>query len=112
VKLLLDENLSRHLIRHLSDCFPAVHVSDVGLESATDEAVWDYAKQHSHVIVSKDSDFHQRSFLYGAPPKVIWINTGNQSTNQIASLVRNNVAAIRDFAKQRESTFLILGKKA
>ena len=25
-------------------------------------------------IVSKDADFHQRSFLFGHPPKVIWVS--------------------------------------
>jgi predicted nuclease of predicted toxin-antitoxin system len=25
------------------------------------------------MIVSKDSDMHQRSFVFGHPPKVIWV---------------------------------------
>ncbi|MFN2406960.1 MAG: hypothetical protein ABR594_12965 [Pyrinomonadaceae bacterium] len=27
--------------------------------------------------MSKDSDMHQRSFLLGAPPKVVWVRLGN-----------------------------------
>ncbi len=46
----------------------SVHVRDVGLAPADDEAVWTYAAAHDLVIVSKDSDFRQRSFLRGAPP--------------------------------------------
>jgi predicted nuclease of predicted toxin-antitoxin system len=34
--------------------------------------------------VSKDTDFHQRSFLFGGPPKVVWIRLGNCSTEDIA----------------------------
>ncbi len=31
------------------------------------------------MIVTKDSDYHELSILYGAPPQVIWLKTGNQS---------------------------------
>ncbi|MCB9373309.1 MAG: DUF5615 family PIN-like protein [Microthrixaceae bacterium] len=35
MKLLLDQNLSRHLVRHLRDVFPeSEHVSDLGLDGA------------------------------------------------------------------------------
>jgi predicted nuclease of predicted toxin-antitoxin system len=81
VKLLFDQNLSHRLVKALASEFPeSVHVRDVGLEKALDEPVWEYAKANSFVIVSKDSDFHQRSFLFGHPPKVVWIRRGNCST--------------------------------
>jgi predicted nuclease of predicted toxin-antitoxin system len=44
----------------------------LGLRGATDTAVWEYAKVEGFVLVSKDNDFRQRSFQYGAPPKVVW----------------------------------------
>jgi len=63
VKLLFDQNLSFRLVSNLSDWFPgSVHVKEVGLASASDTKIWNYAKQHGFVIVSKDTDFHQRSF--------------------------------------------------
>jgi len=39
-------------------------------------------QQHGFVIVSKDSDFQQRSLLYGNPPKVVWIRLGNSSVKE------------------------------
>ena len=84
MKFLFDENLSPRLVAGLSDVFPAsVHVRDVGLARATDAAIWRYARGHDLAIVSKDSDFHQVSFLRGAPPKVIWIRRGNCTTADI-----------------------------
>jgi predicted nuclease of predicted toxin-antitoxin system len=72
VKLLLDENLSPRLVGSLSDVFPgSVHVRDFGLARADDAAIWDYARDHDLTIVSKDSDFHQVSFLRGPPPEVV-----------------------------------------
>jgi predicted nuclease of predicted toxin-antitoxin system len=73
VRLLFDENLSHHLVELLANCYrESTHVRDVGLGRADDEAVWNYAAARGLTIVSKDSDFHQRSLLYGPPPKVVW----------------------------------------
>jgi len=74
LKLLFDQNLSRHLPRHLADLYPdSQHVAEVNLEKADDSAIWDYAREMGLTIVSKDADFQQRSLLYGAPPKFIWL---------------------------------------
>ncbi len=73
VKLLFDEDLSPRLVADLAHEFPdSLHVRDIGLERAMDEAVWDYARDNGLVIVWRDADFHQLSFLFGHPPKVIW----------------------------------------
>lgn len=65
MKLLFDENLSHKFVRLLADLFPdSVHVRDVGLKAADDPLVWDYAKNNDLMIVSKDSDMHQRSFVF------------------------------------------------
>jgi len=64
VKLLLDENLPHRLVSTLVAEFPgSSHVSEVGLSSSSDEELWRYASEHGFTIVSKDSDFHQMSFL-------------------------------------------------
>jgi predicted nuclease of predicted toxin-antitoxin system len=56
----------------VADLFPnSTYVREVGLKEAEDPVVWEYAKQQSFMIVSKDADFHQRSFLLGFPPKVV-----------------------------------------
>jgi len=66
VKLLFDQNLSRRLVDHCRDAFPgSVHVSSLGLETATDREIWDYAGVHEYVAMSKDSDFRQLAFLRG-----------------------------------------------
>ena len=58
MKLLFDQNLSRHLVKAFAKEFPgSTHVLHVGLERATDGPVWEYAKQNGFVIVSKDADF-------------------------------------------------------
>jgi predicted nuclease of predicted toxin-antitoxin system len=66
MRLLFDENLSHNLVSLLADPFPdSVHVREVGLKASDDPAVWEYAKNNELLIVSKDSDMHQRSFVFG-----------------------------------------------
>ncbi len=73
-----------------------MHVRDVGLASADDVAVWEYANQNALTIVSKDGDFHQRSFLYGHPPTVI------------ERMLRDHHADIGVFLADPEAAFLAL----
>jgi predicted nuclease of predicted toxin-antitoxin system len=109
MKLLFDENLSPQLVRLLNDLFPgSIHVRDVGLKAADDPVVWKYAKDNSLIICSKDSDMHQRSFVLGYPPKVIWVRLGNCSTSDVASLLRKRLEAIEDFAVDDYASFLML----
>lgn len=91
VKLLLDANLSYRLLRRLASVFPASqHVGRITLPSRTDHSVWDYAGFHDFMIVSKDNDFRQLSFLKGPPPKVIWLSIGNAGTDAIGDLLYRN----------------------
>jgi predicted nuclease of predicted toxin-antitoxin system len=110
VKLLLDHNLSYRLVPALHTLYPgSVHARDVGLQMATDEAVWSYARAHDLVIVSKDVDFHQRSLVFGAPPRLVWIRRGNCSTDEILALLRTHHPELLAFEADQEATFLALG---
>jgi len=72
MKLLFDQNLSPRLPQLLADLYQgSVHVREVGLLDAQDSEIWAYAKLGGFAIVSKDSDFQQRSLLCGSPPKFI-----------------------------------------
>ena len=109
MKLLFDENLSPRLVNFLSTPFlGSVHVRDVGLAQADDEAIWTYAKDNGFAIVSKDSDFQQRSFVSGAPPKVIWIQRGNCTTTDIVTLLQDYHLVLHEFEKNTGAAFLEL----
>jgi predicted nuclease of predicted toxin-antitoxin system len=59
--------------------------------------------------VSKDTDFYQRSLLYGAPPKVIWLRAGNAPTKEIPTLLKGRYVVIRHFNDDPSAAFLKLG---
>lgn len=109
MKLLFDENLSPKLVAALADVFPdSAHVDRVGLGSANDGTVWEYARQHDFTLVSKDSDFHEKSLLHGYPPKVIWLKHGNCANKQIEMLLRNKAEQINAMINDSEAAFMIL----
>ena len=111
MRLLFDENLSRSLCDRLRDVFPgSEHVYFRGLERADDAVVWEYAKAHQRVIVTKDSDFHQLSFLYGPPPKVVWLRVGNSSTDMIEAVIRRNRTRILELDANFEAAILSLDR--
>lgn len=109
MKLLFDQNLSRRLEDSVRNAFPdSTHVIAEGLESSTDQQVWDYAREHGFVIISKDSDFRQLAFLYGPPPKVIWLRTGNASTAQVLQVILDRTDAIEGFADNEDEALLVI----
>jgi len=109
VKLLFDQNLSDRLVGILADEYPgSVHVRNVGLARADDEEVWRYALDQGLAITSKDSDFHQRSLVRGHPPKVVWLQTGNCSTERISDLLRRHQPDLEAFDADPLASFLVL----
>jgi predicted nuclease of predicted toxin-antitoxin system len=109
MKLLLDQNVSSDLVRRLSDLFPgSAHVKDLQMMKSDDDAIWSFARDNGMVIVSKDSDFQQRSLLHGAPPKVVWLKVGNCPTSRIETLLRERSAELHTFEEDRLQSLLIL----
>jgi predicted nuclease of predicted toxin-antitoxin system len=109
MKLLFDQNLSPRLVRLLADIYPdSIHVREVGLRDADDLAIWQYAKVQGYAVVSKDSDFQQRSLLHGAPPKFIWLRVGNCTVKRIESLLRSHSAAIHTFNLDESKSHLMV----
>lgn len=109
MKLLLDENLSPRLVASIRDLYPdSCHVEDCELLCATDEEIWRYAGQNDFVIVTKDSDFSERSALHGSPPKVIWLRIGNCTTDRAGFVLRDAFPRIQPFLAAKEESCLVL----
>ena len=109
VKLLLAQNLSYRLVEGLAPLYPdSSHVRMHGLKNAADDTVWDFARQQGFIIVSEDSDFYQRSLLFGSPPKVIWIRRGNCRTETIEQILKVRYSDIEQFYRDQHHSHLIL----
>ena len=95
MKLLLDENLARQLVPELEQAYPGTpQVVLVGLERATDRELWNYAKQHGFVLVSKDSEFHELCLIQGPPPQLVWLKCCNMGREAILRILLDRQADI------------------
>ncbi|MEG4406298.1 DUF5615 family PIN-like protein [Microcoleus sp. MON2_D5] len=84
------------------------YIKTLGLTNTDDAEIWEYATTNDFVIVSKDSDFHQRSLLYGHPPKFIYLRVGNCSTSKIVQVLQDEIDIISQFGDREAESILVL----
>lgn len=99
MKLLIDENISYRLVFRLVSVFPDTkHVKDFGLIHTNDHIIFVQARALGFdAIVTMDDDFQNILLERGVPPKIIWIRTGNCSTQYLADVILRNETIIRAF---------------
>jgi len=84
LKLLLDENLSRRLLPALQARFPgSSQVTLLGLQSASDAALCEYAAEHGYVLCSKDDEFHRLVAARGYRPRLVHVALGNAGNDRV-----------------------------
>jgi predicted nuclease of predicted toxin-antitoxin system len=98
-RLLIDENLPAGLAEAVGGL--TLHATDVG-PRLTDEELWEWAKREGCVIVTKDADFFDKLALCGAPPKVVWIRTGNMCRIDLVAFLAQRWARIQTLLDQAE----------
>ena len=109
MKLRFDQNVSPKLVGRLADLFPgSSHVQNESLDSAEDDAIWRFALSNGFAIVSKDVDYNNMSVVRGCPPKVVWLLTGNCSTQQLESIFRSRFPDITAFDQDPNAGTLAL----
>jgi predicted nuclease of predicted toxin-antitoxin system len=103
MKLLFDQNISFRITKRLIDLFPdCKHVSECGLMDCEDSDIWAYARSNNFSIVTFDSDFYDISIINGHPPKILWLRSGNLSTNEIVTLLKINKDMIEKFIGSKD----------
>lgn len=89
MNLLIDESLQHDLARLLGQAgHNAVHVTDLGLRGAPDEALLAKAAHDDRVIVTADTDFGTLLALTGASePSVILLRRSGRRTTERTDIV-------------------------
>ena len=89
MKLLLDQGLPRSAVPLLKQYgIDAVHVGDVGLSTADDRVILEFAQVNGFVIVTLDADFHTILALTGASlPSTIRIRIEGLRASALADLL-------------------------
>ncbi len=60
-----------------------VHIND----KLKDSEIWEYAKENTLTIVTKDTDFSDMIMMNNPPPKVIHIKIGNMKIKEFHQLI-------------------------
>jgi predicted nuclease of predicted toxin-antitoxin system len=105
--LLFDQNISFRIKKLLESSFPnCKHLSDFGLINKSDKEIWDFAKKNSLTIVSFDADFYDFSIIWNHPPKIIWVRTQNQTTQNLYELLHKYEDSVKDFLQDQSMACL------
>ena len=98
MRLIFDQNISHRILNLLPGQFKeSTSVKKENLIDSSDRVIWDFAKINNFTIVTQDSDFNDLNSLYGFPPKIIWIRTGNLRNEDLANLLQIHFHEILDF---------------
>jgi len=93
MRFLCDVHISYKIANHLKSFgFEAVHVNEILNKSETkDSEICKYADIHNFILITKDSDFRDSYFIKKTPRKLIKINLGNISNEELKRLLSDNI---------------------
>jgi len=98
MKFLVDNALSPYIAEQLRDLgYDAVHVRDLGMAAAADDAVFQLAGQENRVILSADTDFGTLLALSGASnPSVVIFRQCDKRPPVVLALFLANLPRITE----------------
>ena len=96
MKLWIDAQLSPHLAPWISErwAIEAYSVRRLGLLSASDQEIFDRAKDENVVLMTKDEDFCRLLQQQGAPPRILWVTVGNTSNRHLKQVLEKTFEAL------------------
>ncbi len=78
IRFVIDAQLPPGLaIRLRERGYPAEHVNRVGLDNASDLAIWTHARRARAVLITKDEDFVTLALREPSGPQLVWLRIGN-----------------------------------
>jgi len=95
VRFIVDAQLPPALVGFIEDDgHEAIHVSELGLESASDQRIWQTAAEQNAVIITKDEDFIRLRSLRSDGPAIVWVRIGNTTRPALLRIFRVNFRKI------------------
>jgi predicted nuclease of predicted toxin-antitoxin system len=97
MRFLCDVHISYKIVNFLCSLgHEAIHVNEILQKSQTkDSDISKYADLKDFILISKDSDFKGSFFIKRTPKKLIKINLGNISNQNLIEILSNNIAKIQ-----------------
>ncbi len=107
MRFLCDVHISYKFVKYLVSLgFEVTHVNKILDKWFTkDKEICDYADAHDLILITKDSDFRDSFFINNSPKKLIKINLGNISNQELIQIISDNIGSISKLSTK--SSFLI-----
>ena len=102
MKFLCDVHIPIKLSKFIDENgFTSIHVNNI-LErwNTKDEDIMKYADENDLILISKDSDFKSSFFINKSPKKLIKINLGNISNNELLDIFKTILPQIISLSLQ------------
>ncbi|OFY67580.1 MAG: hypothetical protein A3H98_03595 [Bacteroidetes bacterium RIFCSPLOWO2_02_FULL_36_8] len=98
MKFLGDVHISYKIIKHLVSLgFEAIHVNEIlDRWNTRDQDICTYADSNDCIVITKDSDFRDSFFIKQTPKKLIKINLGNISNQDLIKILSENIIPIKN----------------
>lgn len=102
MKLLLDQGLPRSTVQKLHRLgLEAVHVGELGLASASDASILEFAREKELVVVTLDADFHALLAFAGAiGPSAIRVRIEGLRAEELANLLTKALEVCSEEVRQ------------
>ena len=76
------------------------------MSDSDDRVIWMHCATNHFIVVTQDSDFADMAAVLGPPPKVLWLRCGNQPTDVIEQLLREQFQTIEVFVDDETAACL------
>jgi predicted nuclease of predicted toxin-antitoxin system len=96
MKFLCDVHISYKIVKYLNSAgHETIHVNHILDKWKTkDKDICKFADQHGLILITKDSDFRDSFFISNTPTKLVKINLGNISNQELIKLISENIEFI------------------
>ena len=107
MRFLCDVHISYKVVKHLISLgFKTTHVNEIlDKWNTKDIDICSYADSKDLIVITKDSDFRDSFFIKKTPKKLIKINLGNISNQELIRIISENIDSISKLSSK--SYFLI-----
>lgn len=107
MKFLCDVHISYKVTKFLNSLgFEVFHVNDLPNKwFSKDAQIAQYADENNFILITKDADFRNSYFLNKTPKKLIKINLGNSSNDELIQILSQHIDA---FITLNQKPFFLL----
>ena|SRR3972149_502728 len=102
MRFLCDVHISYKIASYLDSLgYEAIHVNDIlDKWNTKDKDICNYADLNDLIVITKDSDFRDSFFIRQTPKKLIKINLGNISNQDLIKILSENIDSINKLNSQ------------